>query len=413
MSVSKVIVIGGGPAGMIAASEAAKSGTLTILLEKQNQLGHKLSLTGKGRCNLTNTAELEQFLERFGRNGRFLRQAFNEFFSEELTSMFRDLGVEIKTERGGRIFPDNDDAVAITEAMVRLIKKNNVKFRMNSHVTELMIENDKIFGVRCGGKIIKGDAVIIATGGLSYPATGSTGDGYRLAKSAGHNIINTRPALIPLVTKGNIAKRLQGVSLRNVKVKLIIDGKKKADAFGEMLFTHYGLSGPIILTLSRLAVDALNEKKKVKLSIDLKPALDMQKLEERLLRDIKELGKRQISALMKGLLPSKMIPVSLDLNKLDHETTCNHIKTAERRRLCEWLKNFEFEVISHRPIKEAIVTAGGIATKEINPRTMESKLVKGLYFAGETIDVDGETGGYNLQAAFSTGWLAGKSAGEQ
>jgi predicted Rossmann fold flavoprotein len=410
VSKNRVIVIGGGPAGMMAAGQAAASGIVTLLLEKKTRPGRKLSITGKGRCNLTNIAPLLDFITHFGKNGRFLRQAFNRFFSEELATFLGDMGVDIITERGGRVFPAGEDAPAVAEAMVRWTKQQGVIIKQKSPAEKLLTGTEGILGVRANGHDYEADAVIIATGGVSYPATGSTGDGYRLAASVGHKIIPIRPALIPLVTAGDTARRLQGLSLRNVNVSVRIDGKNRDSAFGEMIFTHYGLSGPIILSLSGSIVDALVLRKKVTLSIDLKPALDEHKLDARLLRDLQTHGKKQFHTILKALLPSKLIPVCCDLVSIRSDKEAHQISSEERRRLRTWLKDFRFEITGHRPIEEAIVTAGGVDTSEVDPRTMASRLVPGLYFAGEVLDIDGATGGYNLQAAFSTGWLAGQSA---
>ncbi len=406
----RVIVIGGGPAGMMAAGQAAEAGARVILMEKKDIPGRKLRITGKGRCNLTNIAALPEFIAHFGRNGRFLRQAFNRFFSEDLVSFLGELGVEIMSERGGRVFPVDEDARLVAEALENWVRQTGVKIMRKSPVEKLLKGDKGVTGVRVSGHDYYAEAVIIATGGVSYPATGSTGDGYRLAEEVGHTVISIRPSLVPLETAGDIAPRLQGLSLRNIKVKVFIDGKKRNEAFGEMLFTHFGLSGPIILTLSREVVDALAQDKKVALSIDLKPALDESKLDARLLRDLMEHGKQQFHTLLKGLLPSKLIPVCCDLTEIAPDKEGHQISTAERRKLRIWLKNFRFEISGHRSFDEAIVTAGGVATNEVDPRTMASRLVRGLYFAGEVLDIDGDTGGYNLQAAFSTGWLAGRSA---
>ena len=412
MARQRIIVIGGGPAGLMAAGQAALRGFETILLEKKDRVGRKLSITGKGRCNLTNIAPLEDFIEHFGKKGKFLRQAFNRFFSHDLAVFLGELGVEIITERGGRVFPAGENAPAVTEALKQWVEKLGVSIRTKSPVKRLLIDDNRITGVMIGGNRIEVGAVIIATGGASYPATGSTGDGFRLAKSVGHKIIPIRPALVPLVTKGDTAPRLQGLSLRNVAVKLLIDGKKRRQAFGEMLFTHYGLSGPIILTLSGDVVDALQEKKDVTISIDLKAALDEKKLEARLLRDLQVQSNRQFNTLLKGLLPAKLIPVCCDLVEIAPDKIANQISAVERRRLRLWLKDFRFEISGHRSFDEAIVTAGGVDIREVDPRTMQSRLISGLYFAGEILDVNGDTGGYNLQAAFSTGWLAGRGVGK-
>jgi len=301
----------------------------------------------------------------------------------------------------------------VAEALISWVKQQGVSIRSKSSVDRLLIRDKNINGVHSGGKDETADAVIVATGGASYPATGSTGDGYRLAASVGHNVIAARPALVPLETAGDTAPRLQGLSLRNVRVNVYIDSKKRHDAMGEMLFTHFGVSGPIILTLSGDIVDALESNKQVTLAIDLKPALDDAKLNARLLRDLKEHGKQQFHTLLKGLLPSKLIPVCCDLTGIPPDKVGHQISAEERRRLRLWLKNFRLEVTGHRSFAEAIVTAGGVDTREIDPRTMQSRLVPGLYFAGEVIDVNGDTGGYNLQASFSTGWLAGRSAAQE
>lgn len=407
-----VIIIGGGAAGLLAAGRAASGGAKVLVLEKMKQSGRKLSITGKGRCNLTNTAQVPEFINKFGKNGKFLRQAFARFFSDDLIRLLNRLGVETAIERGGRVFPVNNDAKKVVKALIKWVKDSGVTIWTEAEVAKLLLKSHKVTGIKLkDGRTLQCTKIIIATGGVSYPATGSTGAGYRLASSAGHKIIPIRPALVPLETKGNLAKKLQGLSLKNVLVKVIINGKKAKEEFGEMLFTHYGLTGPVILTLSRLVVDALHDKKEVIVSLDLKPALDDTKLNARLLRDFKEHGKQQFQSILIGLLPKKMIPVCIKEVNIPPEKTGNHITAQERKKLRLWLKNFTFTVTEHRSFYEAIITAGGVSTKEINPKTMESKLVRGLYFAGEVIDIDGETGGYNLQAAFSTGWLAGNNMG--
>ncbi len=410
MANRKVIVIGAGAAGLLAAAEAARQGAQVTLLERTKRPGRKLSITGKGRCNLTNDDSIEDFISHFGRNGRFLRQAFERFFSHDLVELLGSLGVDTTVEQGGRIFPASERALDVVDALTRLAKETGVVTRSNVRVAKLLTEGKRVVGVRSSEEIAA-DAVIIATGGVSYPATGSTGDGYQLAVKVGHTIVPVRPSLVPIETKGETAQRLQGLSLRNVSANVLISGKTKAEEFGEMLFTHFGLSGPIILRLSRTIVDAVREKKQVVISIDLKPALNDEKLDARILRDIAEHGKRQFHTLLKGLLPSKLIPVCCDLTGISSDKPANQINAAERRQLKAWLKDLRFEVTGYRQWDEAIITAGGVSTKEIDPRTMASRLVEGLYFAGEVIDIDGSTGGYNLQAAFSTGWLAGRAAG--
>ena len=404
-----VIVIGGGAAGLIAAGEASLSGAKVLLLEKKSALGRKLRITGKGRCNLTNTAPLREFIQKFGKNGRFLYQAFDQFFSDDLVLFLGSLGLNIKKERGGRIFPEGEDAVAVTKALIGWVKKSGTTIKTNTTVTKILVNNNKVTGLYTKDASYVADKIIICTGGKSYPATGSTGDGYKFAKALGHTIIPPRPALVPIITEGMTAKHLQGLSLKNVNVSVIVDNTKRAEAFGEMLFTHYGLSGPIILTLSRVIVDAFRDKKNVEISIDLKPALDDEKIESRLLRSIKEGSNKNISSLLKDLLPGKLVNECASLLKLHQDKKCHQISTEERKRLRLWLKDFRFKVSGHRAYEEAIVTAGGVNLKEVNPRTMESKIVGGLYLAGEVLDIDGETGGFNLQAAFSTGYLAGHS----
>jgi len=413
MTTHQVIVIGAGAAGLMAAGQAAELGAETLLLEKMRRPGRKLRITGKGRCNLTNVVGLEEFIQRFGDNGVFLRQAFHQFFSTDLLDFLEELGVPTVTERGGRVFPASEKAQDVVDALVHWVRKQGVALQTRSPVERLLVEKDRIAGVvDARERVYRASAVIVATGGASYPATGSTGDGYRLAESVGHTIVPIRPALVPLEAAGDVAPRLQGLSLRNAAVRLRIDDQQQADAFGEMLFTHFGVSGPMILYLSKLAVDALRAGQKVELSIDLKPALDHKTLDARLLREFDAQGKKHFQNLLKALLPSKLIPVCIDLTGIPAHKVAHQVTAEERARLLKWLKDFRLEVIDHRGFEEAIVTAGGVALDEIDPRTMESRLVKGLYFAGEVLDIDANTGGFNLQAAFSTGWVAGRSAAQ-
>ena len=406
-----VIVIGGGASGLMAAGKAAQSGASVLLLEKMKHPARKLRISGKGRCNLTNTAPMSDFIKHIGKNGRFLRPAFAEFFSKELILFIETLGLKTIEERGGRIFPVCQDAKQVVDALHKWVLDNGVTLLCESEVKQLMIEENAIKGVKLLNQTTyAADSVIIATGGASYPATGSTGDGYRFAKEAGHQIIPIRPMLVPIITKGNIAKRLEGLSLKNVNVNVWVNDKKCAHEFGEMVFTDDGMSGPIILSLSRLFIDDIKLNKKVIFSIDLKPALDDQKLDARILRDINENGKMLFSSLAKLWLPTKLVSVFIDLINIPYNKLANQINAEERKKIRLWLKNFKFEVIGNRSFAEAIITAGGVDVTEINPMTLESKLVKNLYFAGEVMDLDADTGGYNLQIAFSTGWLAGKTA---
>ena len=406
----RIVVIGAGAAGLMAAGKAAEAGAHTLLLEKMKRPARKLCITGKGRCNITNCADLPEFIAHFGKTGNFLRQAFWRFFAPDLMAFFRAIGLELVTERGGRVFPESGKAPDVPAVLLKWLERCGARIKLSSKVDELSAGNDRINGVVSRGREIPCDAVILATGGASYPATGSTGDGYRLAVSAGHSIVPIRPALVPLETSGDEAGKMIGLNLRNIKVHLLVNSKMRKKAFGELMFTESGVTGPVILTLSGEAVDAMREGHKVVLSLDLKPALDEKKLDARLLRDIASRGKENISSLLRGLLPREMIPVCLTLIEIPPDRQAGRISAKERRRMRMWLKDFRLEVTGYRPLGEAIVTAGGIETGEIDPRTMESRLTKGLFIAGELLDIQADTGGYNLQAAFSTGWLAGVSA---
>lgn len=406
----KVIVIGGGAAGLMAAAEASKNGAEVLLFEKMKRPARKLCITGKGRCNITNTADLRTFITHFGKNGRFLRQAFHQYFTPDTIDFFETQGVKLVFERGGRIFPASGKAPDVAHALIQFAKKNGVIIKTSSPVKKLLIEDNKIVGVEVNGEKISADHVILALGGASYPLTGSTGDGYKLAKSAGHNITPIRPALVPLITKESCAGKMSGLNLRNIGVTLFVDGKKTRSEFGELVFADFGITGPITLTLSKEVIRYLNEKKDVKLSIDLKPALDEKKLDNRLIRDFTKRSTEQFSSVLRGLMAREMVPVCLEATKISPKKLVNQISSQERKRLLHWLKDFRLEIIGHRPLAEAIVTSGGVDTKEINPKTMESKICKNLFIIGELLDLDADTGGYNLQAAFSTGWVAGGSA---
>ena len=417
-SPKKVIVIGGGPAGMMAAGMAARGGAQTILLEKMNQTGRKLRITGKGRCNLTNVAPVSQFIEHFGKNGRFLRQSFARFFSDELIAFFQQLGVKTTTERGGRVFPASESGSEVVAALLDWVKDCGVQVVCGARAQNLIVRENRLAGLAVIKKNKKetlhfyANTILIATGGKSYPGTGSTGDGYRLAKSVGHNIIPVKPALTPLEIAGEICPRLKGLKLRNVTAIVYAEEKKIGRNFGEMEFEDYGVTGPIILSLSRLVVDALKKYKNVVLSIDLKPALDEKKLDSRLLRELDSSGKKDFFSMLTTLLPTSLIPICLETIQIASNKQCNQISANERKRLRNWLKNFTLPVTGFRPFSEALVTAGGVDLKQVNPRTMESRILKGLFFAGEILDLDADTGGYNLQAAFSTGYVAGVSAAD-
>ncbi|MCL2790497.1 MAG: NAD(P)/FAD-dependent oxidoreductase [Desulfobulbus sp.] len=410
---ARVVVAGAGAAGLMAAGQAALAGSQVILLEKMARPGRKLCITGKGRCNLTNVAPLPEFLGHFGPTGPFLRQAFHRFFSPDLLDFFQGLGLETVTERGGRVFPASGKAPEVLAALERWLARCGVAVRTGMALSRVTRAGDAVTGVVCGGEAMACDALILATGGASYPLTGSTGDGYRLAEESGHSLVPIRPALVPLVTQDGPAGRMAGLQLRNIRVRLFIDGQKRGAAFGEMAFTEDGLSGPVILTLSGLVVDALREGREIHLLLDLKPALDEKKLDARLVRDCTQRRLEPLASVLRGLLPREMVDVALDETDLSAETLAGTIRSGERKRLCQWLKNFRLRITGHRPLAEAIVTAGGVDTREVDPRTMASRLVRGLYFAGEILDLQADTGGYNLQAAFSTGWLAGRSSAER
>jgi predicted Rossmann fold flavoprotein len=409
-----VIVIGGGAAGMLAAGNAAESGAKVLLMEKMERVGRKLLITGKGRCNITNDAPISDFLNHIYPNCRFLKHAFSEYFSKDIIALLNEQGVETNLERGGRIFPASNKSADVVNALFNWITKNKVEIEYGCKCENILVKNSIITGIEAIKNGVKTNytskAVILCTGGCSYPATGSNGEGYKLVKQLGHSIEPVIPALVPVETEGNIAGQLQGLSLKNVKAIIWVNGKKLKEEFGEMLFTHFGLSGPIILTLSRFIVDSLRNKNQVEISIDLKPALDEQKLDTRLQRDLNENGKKKLDNLFKEWLPSKMIPIFINLLGLDGNKECHQVTSKERKKILLLLKEFRFKVSGHRPFSEAIITAGGISTKEIDPKTMESKIIKNLYFAGEVIDLDADTGGYNLQIAWSTGYLAAKSS---
>lgn len=401
-------VIGGGAAGLMAAGVLAERGSDVVLIEKNDFLGKKIRITGKGRCNITNIADLEDFFANIPTNSKFLYSALYSFTNTDLIELLNSVGLETKTERGGRVFPVSDNAKDVVDALKRYALKPNVKV-VTASAKRILTENGKAVGVETSKGKILADSVIIATGGKSYPLTGSTGDGYRMAKEAGHTIIPPKPSLVPIVTKEKWVSEVMGLSLKNVELTVYNKKNKKVFSdFGEMLFTHFGISGPIVLSASAHMKNI--EKEEYRIEIDLKPALSEDKLDRRILRDFeKNLRKHLINALNE-LLPKTLIPVIIEMSGIDPHKEVNAVTKAERQKLAELLKKLPLTVKGFRPIEEAIVTSGGIKVSEINPSTMESKIVEGLFFAGEVIDIDAYTGGFNLQLAFSTGHLAGENA---
>lgn len=412
----KVIIIGGGPAGIMSAISSAQNGNNVILIEKNNSLGKKILITGKGRCNITSSLEIEDFIKNVPGNGRFLYSAFQNFTNKDIIKIIETNGVKVKEERGNRIFPATDRAKDVLDCFIKELKKyKNIQIKTHTKVNKIIVENNEAIGIETiDSERILGDKVILATGGKSYSGTGSTGDGYIMAESLGHNIEKIRGSLVPLTGDKQLCQSLQGLSLRNVKIKITDEEKDKViyEDFGELLFTHFGISGPTVLSgsahlLRYKNIDILLKENKIKLSIDLKPALFIEELDRRIIRDFDELKNKEFKNSLDKLLPKKMIDVVIKLSKIDPYKKVNSITKEERANLVNILKNFEVQIDGFRPVEEAIVTAGGINVKEINPKTMESKLVKGLYFAGEIIDVDAYTGGFNLQIAYSTGYTAG------
>jgi hypothetical protein len=438
-----VIVIGGGAGGLLAAGRAAERGARVVLFEKTGFPGQKILVSGKTRCNLTNAKALDEFINMYGANGRFLHSAFHRFFREDLLAFLKRQGVETKVERGGRIFPASDNARDVVEALLRYIEEQNVDMRVRCRVTDIIVENRCVTGVK--GKVNKTDApfllpaqaVILATGGATWPGTGSTGDGYAMAAALGHTIVPLRPALVPLIVEeSKLAKDMQGVGLRNVRLTAFrhragvidrlaapthdvgrgIPGKRPHSTviesrMGEMMFTHFGIGGPVTLLMSLSIVDALAQGP-VSVAIDLKPALERKQLRDRLQRDFDRFGGRHLRRILAGLLPKKMIEPFIDMTGIPADTPAHQITATQRDILAGLLKSLPFNIRSPLPMSSAIVTAGGVSLREIDPRTMASRLIRGLYFCGEVMDIDADTGGYNLQAAFSTGFLAAESACE-
>lgn len=413
----KVIVIGGGPAGMMSAIASAENGNKVILIEKMQSLGRKLLITGKGRCNITSSLSMDEFIKNTPGNGMFLYSVYKNYTNTDIIDFLKKQGLEVKEERGNRIFPITDKSQDVLKCFTKRLKELNVEILLNQKVSEILVKDENVIGVKLQDKIINADKIILATGGKSYPLTGSTGDGYKMVEKLGHTVTKIKPSLVPLETfEKDTCKEMQGLSLRNVEIKLKDIEKNKIiyEDFGEMLFTHFGVSGPTILSSSAHLVrykniDELLKNKKIKLIIDLKPALSEEKLDERILRDFNEIKNKQFKNSLDKLLPQKLINIIIEKSGINPQKQVNEIKKEERRNLVKLLKNFEVTIKGFRPIDEAIITSGGINIKEINPKTMESKIVNGLYFAGEIIDVDSYTGGFNLQIAYSTGYTAGIS----
>ena len=406
---SKCIVIGGGAAGMLAAYSAALHGHQVILLEKNEKLGKKVFITGKGRCNVTNACDVEDLFKNIISNPKFMYSSIYTFDNQAIVDLLTEYGCMTKVERGDRVFPISDHSSDVIFALTRALKDKGVDIRLQTEVTELCMETNHVTGVKTSrGEVIKADAVIVCTGGLSYPTTGSTGDGYRFAESAGMNIVEPKPALVPLECAEEWCEELMGLSLRNVQVT-ILDGKKKIfQEFGEMLFTHFGVTGPLILSASSHYVKKYYSKE-LPLFIDLKPALTTEQLDKRVLRDFEENINKQFKNAVNGLFPGKLVPVMVKLSGIDPDKKVNEISKEERQQFVHLIKNLPLTITGTRSFIEAIITQGGVKVKDINPSTMESKTVKGLFFAGEVLDVDAVTGGFNLQVAWSTGYLAGMS----
>lgn len=410
-----IVIIGGGPAGLLAAGKAAADGASVLLLEKMEKPARKLRITGKGRCNITNLKPIDEFIQEIKPEPRFLRNAFNEFFSNDIIELLESNGVKTVAERGQRVFPASGKAWDVADALVKWAKGKGVTIENHSKVSRLLLENRSIVGVeiensKTGEKqSVNSKSVIIATGGKSYPATGSTGDGYRFATESGHEVVTLRPTLVGVETEQKL-EGAEGLTLKNVNLSLYINGKKQDEEFGELEVTEYGLSGPITIRLSRQIVDAIDSGQKVELLLDLKSALDHSKLDARLQRDIQEFSRISLQDLIRKLLPRDLVDVMIDNLGLAAQKPVSRLTADERKQIRNWLKELRFNVTGYRSWDEAIATAGGVSLKQIDPKTMMSKLVQGLFFAGEVMDLDGSTGGFNLQIAYSTGWLAGKSA---
>lgn len=404
----RVVIIGGGAAGLMAAVIAGREGAQVTLLEKMNYLGKKMGITGKGRCNVTNAAPMSEFIKNTPGNGKFLYGAYERFSNQDLLQLLNEAGLETKVERGGRVFPASDSALDVRNTFMKLLKSYGVDVHLEEGAQEIIVEDGRVVAVKTKNEIYPADAVLIATGGKSYPATGSTGDGYNLANKLGHKVTDIRPSLVPIVTEEVWVKDLMGLSLRNVELSVVAKNKVQAKMFGEMMFTHFGITGPIVLSLSHTVGKLMRKKNigSIGLDINLKPALSVEQLDKRIQKDFELYSKKQLINGLKDLLPQRLIPLVIQLAGLDPHKPINQISKAERDSLVYILQHLPLTVKGLRPVEEAIVTAGGLSLKEFNPKTMESKLVLGLYGAGEVLDIDAFTGGYNLQAAFSTGYVA-------
>ncbi len=403
----KIIVIGGGAAGMMSAITSSENGGSVTLIEKNSKLGRKIYITGKGRCNVTNNTDVDTILDNTMGNPSFLYSALYNFDSSSVMDFFENNGVSLKTERGNRVFPVSDKSTDIIDCLARKLKKLNVNIKFDTEVTDIIVDGDKAIGVKTSNKEkLYADKIIVATGGLSYQSTGSTGDGYKFAKDLGHKVTKLHPSLVPLITDEDDIMALQGLSLKNIKIKTTVDSKNVYEDFGEIMFTHYGISGPLILKASRYLVGEYS--KEIKVFVDLKPALNHKELDDRILRDFQEFVNKAFKNSLDKLLPQKIIPLIIKKSGIDENKKVNEITKEERKKLVDTIKSFSINIVGNTGYRDAVITVGGVNVKEIDPSTMESKLVKGLFFAGEVIDIDSFTGGFNLQLAFSTGKLAGE-----
>ena len=408
-----IIIIGAGASGLIAAGKAAESGAKVLIIEKNEKAGKKLLITGKGRCNITNASGISEHIKHIHPKGRLMKHAYHRFFNNDIVEILQNHNVNTVVERGNRVFPESNRSQDVLNALLKWTEKHQVEIKYHHKANRLIIDDSNIKGVEVIHKGKPGkfyaNKLIICTGGLSYPAAGSTGDGYKLAEQAGHSITPRFPSLVPLETNNEDIKKLQGLSLKNARASLWISGKKVNDEFGELLFTHFGLSGPIILTLSRQAVEAMQNNEKVEIVIDLKPALDEAKLDARLIRDLNEMGKKRFENILKSWVPMLMVSYLLKNSGIDPNKEGHQLSAKERKKILFLLKNISIPITAFRSFKEAIITAGGVNTDEINFKTMESSICSNLYFAGEIIDLDADTGGFNLQLAYSTAWIAAES----